>query len=565
MTERSAKFLANELNTVDIEACCIQLLYAQIQFVRHINSLTLKGQIMLRSRWAIHAVACVAVAGLVSSCGTSDSSSNSGTRNGTVDTNATLSVGWTQAVKTLDPHMATADLASFRFGLNNIYDRLFTVDNAGKVGGKLVTKWAFNDDGTQLVFSLREDASFRDGSPLDASVVKVNLDRARTLDSPIVKRSLSAIADVTVSGPYEVTITMTRPTDQLPYALAGSAGLIMSRSLIDNGNPAATADGSGAYRVESWAPGEKIVLVRDREDYWDTEAAKPARIEHTGIPDFQAFTNAVAGGQIDIGQFQPGNVAVTEGRSGLVTIPVEGGIGMEIAINRGAKPLDDVRVRQALNHALDRQTITDALYPGSRVRWQYAPEGLPGFDPSLENVYAYDVEKAKVLLAEAGHPNGIDLGEVAVSATATPGLADVAQEQFAKAGIRFEPRVLESIDVYSQFASGKFPLMIGFTSYGISFASGLNSRTAPSQNPAGTTPEYDALFAKVTDSRRTDDERSASAIELNKYLTEQAWGVPIEWTTYAWVMSEKVGNFSSDMDYSSTWGPVDLRYLTITE
>lgn len=518
---------------------------------------------MFRSRWAVTAVACVAVAALVSSCGSSESSASSG--RGEVDTNATLSVGWTQGVSTLDPHMATSEIASFRFGLNNIYDRLFTVDHDGVAKGMLVTDWSYNNDGTQLVFNLREDASFRDGTPLDAVVVKKNLDRARTLESPVVKRSLSAIAEVTATGPYEVAISLAKPTDQIPYLLAGPAGLIMNPPLFETGDPSTTADGSGAYSVESWASNEKLVLVHDREDYWDADAAKPARIEHTAIPDFQAFTNAVAGGQIDIGQFQPGNVAAVEGRDGLVTVPVEHGVGMELAINRNAKPLDDLRVRRALNHAIDRETITEALYPGSRVRSQFVPQGLPGFDESLEDVYPYNPEKAKALLAEAGHPDGIDLGEIAVSSATTPGLVDVVQEQFAAVGVRFEPRVLDGVEVYTQFASGRYPLMVGFSSAGISFAAGLNTRIGPTQNPAGTTPEYDALIAQVTDSRRTEDERTASKVELNTYLTEEAWGVPIVWITYPWVMSDKVGNFSTDMDYATTWGPYDLRDLTKTE
>ncbi|MBH0118414.1 hypothetical protein I0Q12_02215 [Rhodococcus sp. CX] len=466
---------------------------------------------------------------------------------------------------TLDPHMATSEIASFRFGLNNIYDRLFTVDHEGVAHGMLVTDWEYSDDGSHLVLALRDDASFRDGTRLDAEVVKANLDRARTLDSPLVKRSLSMISEVAATAPFEVTIAMDRPTDQLPYILAGVAGLIMNPTLFTNGDPAGTADGSGAYSVESWAPGEKLVLVRDRDDYWDALAAKPARIEYTGIPDFQAFTNALISGQVDLGQLQPTNIPAVEGRKGIVTIPIETGVGMEIAINRAAKPLDDLRVRQALNYALDRDAITEALYPGSRVRWQFAPEGLPGFDEGLENVYPYDPSRAKSLLAEAGYPDGVDLGEVAVSSATTPGLVDVVQEQLEQAGIRFEPRVLDGVEVYSQFASKKYSMMIAFSSYGISFTAGLETRVGPTRNPAGTTPEYDALLAEATDSRRTEGERADSQKQLNRYLTEQAWGVPIVWTTSPWVMSDKVGNFSAEMDYATTWGPFDLRHLAMTE
>lgn len=131
---------------------------------------------------------------------------------------------------------------------------------------------------------------------------------------------MEPVTEVAASAPYEVTLTLSSPTDLMPYQLAGMSGMIMHPDLIANADPNMEANGSGAYSVESWAPGEKLVLVRDRDDYWDADAAQVARIEHTAIADFQAFTNAVAGGQIDIGQFQPGNVAAVEGRQGLNTV-----------------------------------------------------------------------------------------------------------------------------------------------------------------------------------------------------------------------------------------------------
>lgn len=79
------------------------------------------------------------------------------------------------------------------------------------------------------------------------------------------------------------------------------------------------------------------------------------------------------------------------------------------------------------------------------------------------------------------------------------------------------------------------------------------TRSGATQNPAGPTPEYDRLFAGATDSRLGAEERETSAVELNDYLVEEAWGVPITWVTYPWVMSDKVGNFSAEMDYATTW------------
>ncbi len=521
----------------------------------------MKGHIMVRRRWCLVLAVVAAVGVMGTGCASSGDSPGTDRE---VDTSATLRAGWTQGITSLDPHMATSEVASFLFGLNSIYDRLFTINSAGEVEGMLVDSWEYSTDGRQLSLQLREDATFRDGTQLGAQVVKVNLDRARTLDSPVVKRSMAPVTEVQANGPYEVTLHLVSPTNLMPYQLAGMSGFIMHPDLIANGDPGTETNGSGAYSVESWAPGEKLVLVRDRDDYWDKDAAQVARIEHTAIADFQAYTNAVAGGQIDIGQFQPGTIASVEGRRGLNTVPVPMGIGTELMLNRDIGPLTDVRVRQALNYAIDREAITEALYPGSDARWQYSRDGLPAFDSGLEGRYAYDPAKAKALLAEAGYPVGIDLGEVIISNATTPGVADVLKEQFGQAGIRFEPQVLDGIEGITTFAGGGSPAYLNFTSYGLGFAGGMVTRSGATQNPAGTTPDYDQLFADATDTRRSAEEREASAVELNDYLVEEAWGVPLTWVTYPWVMSDRVGNFSADTDYATTWGPYDFRYLTIS-
>lgn len=87
-----------------------------------------------------------------------------------------LRIGGTQGTNSLDPHMAASELASFKFGLAAIYDRLFTISSTGDVEGMLVTSSEYSDDGRTLTLALRDDVTFRDGTALDAQVVKVNLD-----------------------------------------------------------------------------------------------------------------------------------------------------------------------------------------------------------------------------------------------------------------------------------------------------------------------------------------------------------------------------------------------------
>lgn len=516
---------------------------------------------MFRRR-TLRVAAALAAVGLLASCGSSDGGSAG---SGTPDTEGTLSTGWTTAITSLDPHTATSEIASFRFGLNQIYDRLFTVKADGTVDGMLVQDYSYSEDGLGLILDLREDVTFRDGTPLDAAAVKENLDRARTLDSPSVKSRMSPVVDVTVTAPYQVTLALAEPTDIMPYVLAEMSGFIMHPDLIANGDPATETNGSGAYSVESFAPGEQLTIVRDRTDYWDTDAAQIAKIEYKAISDTQAFTNAMAGGQIELGQFLPGTVSAIDGRNGLVTVDVPTGIGVELFLNRDMAPLDDVKVRQAINHAYDRQEIVEALYPGSEARYQYSRTGLPGYDASLDNAYSYDPEKAKQLLAEAGHPDGIDLGEVIIVNVITPGVADVLQEQFAQAGIKITPIVKDGLEGPTSFGRGEASALLHYSPLGTSFTSGSGYRWGPRLNPAGVTPEYEQMLSDATDPRRSEEEREASAVALNGYLVDEAWGAPLVWITYPWVMSEKVGNFSTDMDYSTTAGPFDLRYLTVSE
>jgi peptide/nickel transport system substrate-binding protein len=512
-----------------------------------------------RRPWRTVVVAALAAA-LLAACG--GGGGGGAAAAGPPDPAASLRAGWTVGPTHLDPHMAQSEVAWFRFGFTSVYDRLFTVTAAGEAKGMLVEDFDYAPDGLGLNLTLRQGVTFRDGKALDAAAVKVNLDRARTLQSPAVKSRMTPVTDVTVTGPYTLTLTLDRPTPAIPYVLADMAGFIMHPDLIANGDPATTVNGSGAYSVESFTPGQSLVLVRDRDDYWDSDAAKVAKIEHRVIGDFQAFSNALAGGQIDIGQFQPNNVASIEGRPGLATVPVPQGISSDFMFNRDIAPMNDVNVRKAINLALDREAITQALYPGSQAKYQYYREGLPGYDPTIKPT-PRDVEGAKALLAQSGLTGGVDLGEILVSTAVTKGLIEVVQQQLLEAGIRMTPVSVDAIQIFSRYAEGKSAGLVQFSQTGTEPSAGASAVWGRQLNPAGTTPEFDALLAAAADNRKTPEERSVGYQAFQHYLLDEAWSAPITFITYPWVMSERLGGFSAQMDYATTIGPYDFRYLTM--
>lgn len=476
-----------------------------------------------------------------------------------------LRAAWTVGAKTLDPHMQSSEIVGDRFGLFSLYDRLFTVKADGSIGPMLATKWSYGEDGETLRIKLREDATFHDGTVLDADVVKANLDRARTLDSPVVKGRMSVVESVEVTGKFSVTLSLSENTSVVPYALAEASGMMMNPKLIKDGDPAKKADGTTPYSVESFDPGRKLVLVRDRDDYWDPKAWKIKRIEHSQISDFNAMSNAMRAGQIDVGQFQPNQVSSLEGVPGLEIVKVPQGQGFDIALNYDVPPLNDIRVRQAVNNALDRQAIVKVFYPGSVPKYQYYREGTPGYDPALEGAYAHDPAKAKELLASAGFPNGVDLGTMLVDTSNLPGVLDVVKEQLGAAGITFEARVIEPLQSFERWAQGKDAARILSVTMGTSPVIGAqeNWRTG-TRNAAKTTPEFERLFEAAAKIGLSRDEADATARKLNAYVVEQAWRAPIVWQNPAYVLSDKIKGFSADLDFATTQGPYDWRYLTTT-
>src|SRR5690606_14832693 len=148
-------------------------------------------------------------------------------------------------------------------------------------------------------------------------------------------------------------------------------------------------------------------------------------------------------------------------------------------LNRNMASLDDVRVRKAINYAYNREEIVEALFPGSEARYQYSRSGLSGYDASLEGAYSYEPDRARALLAEAGHPDGIDLGQVIVVNSVTPGVADVLQEQFAEVGIRMTPIVKDGLEGPQSFSRGDASAMLQVSTMGTGFTAGSDYRWGP--------------------------------------------------------------------------------------
>ncbi len=306
----------------------------------------------------------------------------------------------------LDPTSAAAQ-AIDSVVYTNVFEGLTRFMGDGSVVPGLAESWEISDDGKVYTFKLREGVTFHDGSSMDAEDVKFSLDRARAEDSANAQKALFAgIESVEVVDPLTVKVTLSEPNGLFLFNMAWGDAVIVAPESIENikTNPV----GTGAYTFGEWIQGDSIVLNRN-PDYWgDQPALEKATFKFISDPtaafaammaeDIDAFDNFPAPENLPQFEADPRFqvlVGSTEGETILST-------------NNKQPPFDNIMVRQAVAHAIDRQAIIDgAMFGyGTPIGTHFAPHHPAYVD--LTGDSAYDPEKSKALLAEAGMPDGFE-------------------------------------------------------------------------------------------------------------------------------------------------------------
>ena len=306
----------------------------------------------------------------------------------------------------LDPTSAAAQ-AIDSVVYSNIFEGLTRFMGDGSVVPGLAESWEISEDGTVYTFRLREGVTFHDGSTMDAEDVKFSLDRARAEDSTNAQKALfEGITEVEAVDPQTVRVTLDGPNGSLLFNLAWGDAVIVAPESI--GDIKTKPIGTGAYTFQEWVQGDRITLARN-PDYWgDQPALASATFKFISDPtaafaammaeDIDAFDNFPAPENLPQFEADPRFqvlVGSTEGETILST-------------NNKQPPFDDIRVRQAVAHAIDRRAIIDgAMFGyGTPIGTHFAPHN-PAYK-DLTGKSAYDPEQAKALLSEAGFAEGFD-------------------------------------------------------------------------------------------------------------------------------------------------------------
>ncbi len=336
---------------------------------------------------------------------------------------------------TLDPTAGAAEAIDIVV-YQNVFEGLTRIDENGAVQPGLATSWTISDDNLTYTFKLADGVTFHDGTTFDADDVKFSFDRIAAPDSLNAhKEFYSVIQSVTVIDPLTVQFKLSQPVGRFLFDIGrGDAVIVAPESAATNAN---NPIGTGPFSFVQWDKGSRVVLER-YDPYWGQPVAL-TKASFVFISDTATVTNALLAEDIDgSNNFAPEALAVFE-NDPRFTVLVGSTEGETIlATNNKKPPFDNLKVRQAMAYALDRQAIIDgATYGyGTPIGSAFAPHNPYYVD--LTGTYPHDPEKAKALLAEAGYPDGfsatLKLPPVGYARLS----GQIIASQFAKVGIKLE-------------------------------------------------------------------------------------------------------------------------------
>ncbi|MCW0211801.1 MAG: ABC transporter substrate-binding protein [Pseudonocardia sp.] len=297
----------------------------------------------------------------------------------------------------------------------------------------LATEWSFPDP-TTLKLTLRPGLKFSDGTVLDAAAVKASLDRYKTQTN---KADLANVTSVEAPDATTVLLRQKTPDSSLVLVLADRAGMVVPAAAA-NPDFAQKPVGAGPYSFVSYSPGDRLVLKRNPNYYG--EAPPMENLTLRVITDPKAAANALMSGQVDFADNLDANdIPQLKGNDKLT---VESNVGLwfdMLYFNLAQKPLDDVRVRQAINLALDRDEIIAGTVNGEgEPARQPLPSSHWAYDKANASVWPHDVAKAKQLMAEAGYANGVTITSVCTSSPLEIRRNEIIRSQLAQIGIDYK-------------------------------------------------------------------------------------------------------------------------------
>lgn len=515
----------------------------------------LGGRIRAVSAWRVLVAPLLVVALVVAGCGGGGDGATTADDGGSPTTTAgtsggakpELTIGMTAEFENLNPAKdgARHDSQVVR-SLTNAPLIHMNPDGELTSGGPALTESYeyVGDDNTTFKMTLRPDARFSDGTPVTATAVKEWLTYFPTESGPY--SSQMQIDSIETPDRRTVVLHLAEPNAIVPWLLSEvpNWGAVSSpKAIAEPRQLSSRTFGAGPYTVdpEQSASGSQYTLVPN-EHYFDQEAIRFSKVVVRVIGNPTTMVQAYKTGQVDVAIGDPTAAPSAESASGTVMQQPSDWAGYSLLDLSGSKleALADVRVRQALNYAIDREAIAQGLLgaygtPSSQVITSM------GLDPELQDLYPYDPDKARSLLAEAGYADGFKLQ---ASTSSSIQLDDQMSQAIAKylneVGVQTEVVQFSSPSQYIEKGlNGTYPaVQIGGSANPMPFLYAAAFAEGALLNPLGF---EDPTLAKLNEEANRSDDPDAIWQQMMQRITDQAYFVPAVVRSEIWYVSDKVG------------------------
>lgn len=443
------------------------------------------------------------------------------------------------------------------------YDPLIYEAPDGSYHPDLALSWKYGDRNKTFSLRLRPGVRFSDGTKLTAQALKTWFQYDLSVPGSSAQLYLAHLSKIVVMGPLSLTLYFNTPTPLLPFALAqqAGAGYPGSPKAVQAKTLATMTDGAGEYMLDpsQTVAGDHYTFVPNPY-YWNRSAVHWKKVVVKTISNANTTLQAMETGQVQVAIGQPVSSVPPALSAGLKAFePLSLIYDLALADRNGvlSPPLRDVRVRQALNYAVDRKSMAQALGAGFAVPIdEMAIPGDDSWDPSLKNYYPYDPAKAKQLLAAAGYPNGFSFTAVATPIVGLDTFGEALVGQLAKVGVTMDLKIEDLNSFFTDISSAKFS---AFTlSWGRDPAviqyENLWGPSKSYANPFQTTnAQISKLYYKMIAAPPAEGVKLAQ--ETQQILMQQAWFLPVYGSPLALIYSPKVAGIKVTPKVNVFYGP----------
>ena len=507
------------------------------------------------------AAALTGVALAVAACSSSSTSTASSSTAAKAGVSNTLTMGINVQIPTgLNPALWIPGNSNPYF--EPAYDSLLYLAPSGQYLPDLATSWGFVGSGSkQFDLTIRSGVHFSDGSLLTPAAVAGYIKYYKSAGGASAS-NLASVQSVDVTGPSTVAIHLSQGNPDLPYLLSqnGLAGDIVSPQALKNPSSLkAATDGAGPYEL---APSQTIALQTytyvPNPHYWDPSAVKFQKFVLKVITEPNAMLSSLQSGQIQaaLGTTSTASSASSAGFN-VISVPTQV-VTVVLGDRTGqvSKALSSLQVRQALNLAVDRAQITQAVFGKYGVATdEVTPPGGQGYSSAASDYYPYDLSKAKQLLQAAGYGSGFTLPMACFTGDPTwCEIAQALQAEWSQIGVNVKLSSYATPAAYTPAVlSKKFPATLIVTGNSSGYINLTSLNTAGMTDPWGIVdPAFSKMLTQVASS--TSAQIAASEAAATDYVVKNAWFVPVGTESVIYFVNKNIQNVAVSAQ-QTLWDP----------